>query len=446
LFFWGSPELKKGVARPADELEGGPKNLGPFASAAEALRRAGLTPIPAGGEDGKRPLVTGFTKWKRRLGVNTVRKWVDKHPDANVGVVAGPLSGISVIDIDSVDPMLQQQMVERFGDTPLKTRTPSGGCHLWYQYNGEASADFTQYVPVQLKAAGGSVVVPPSVRPSGDYAGRSYEFVEGSLADLVRLTPLRTGSVDRGPAAPNPIRLRAVKEGHRNNSLFRHLLYHAPYCDDVEALLDVATTFGLHDCDPSLPNAEIVKTVCSVWRMHDEGRLWAKGSEPRVVIQKTVIDVLSGDALKFYLTLQLTHFDRPDFALSPKAMAKAEVILGWSHQRYRTARDELLEKRQMKMIHKGGSRPGDPSLFAFSSPPAVMGTKSVPNITIHPPPADFVIVPLLKRAPRDVLVVGDARQLDLFEYLGEPPTRRVIDVQRFGELVRDVRRAKGLTQ
>jgi Bifunctional DNA primase/polymerase, N-terminal len=384
--FWGSPELKKGVTRPADELEGGPKNLGPFASAAEALRRAGLTPIPVGGEDGKRPLLTGFTKWKRRLGVNTVRKWVDKHPDANVGVVTGPLSGISVIDIDSVDPMLQQQMVERFGDTPLKTRTPSGGCHLWYQYNGEASADFTQYVPVQLKAAGGFVVVPPSVRPTGPHAGRLYEFVEGTLADLVRLPLLKPEGIDRvALMATSPTRLRAVKEGRRNSSLFRHLLDHAPYCDDMEALLDVGMTFGLHDCDPSLPIAEIVKTVCSVWRMCEEGRLWAKGSEPRVIVLGTVIDALSGDALKFYLKLQLSHFDRSQFALAPKAMAEAQVIPGWSHHKYRAVRDELLDERCLRMVHKGGSRPGDPSLFAFYSPPTVMGTKSVRNITKHPP-------------------------------------------------------------
>ena len=74
-------------------------------------------------------------------------------------------------------------MIERFGDTPLKTRTPSGGCHLWYRHNGEPGG-LSPHIPVQLKAAGGFVVVPPSVRPSGPHADRLYEFVEGTMAIL----------------------------------------------------------------------------------------------------------------------------------------------------------------------------------------------------------------------------------------------------------------------
>jgi DNA-binding XRE family transcriptional regulator len=429
------------------EFENRPKGLGSFARSAETLWRAGLAPIPVGGDDGKKPLVTSFTKWKRRPGPSTIRKWIDKYPDANVGIVTGPLSGISVVDIDSVDSMLQHQIVERFGDTPLKTRTPSGGCHLWYRYNGEASADFSPDIPVQLKAAGGFVVVPPSVRPSGLHGGRSYEFGEGTLADLSRVPPLRKAGFQRvAVTATYLTRLRAVKEGHRNNSLFRHLKEHAPYCDQWADLLDVGMTFGQHDCDPPMPTVEIVKTVNSVWTMHQGGRLWAKGVEPRVVVTRTVIDALTGDALKLYLTLQLSHFDRREFALAPKAMAAAQVIQGWSHQRYRAVREALLNKRYLKTVQQGGRHPGDPSLFAFSSQPVVMGTDLVPNITRHPPPSGFADIPVLKRERPLVVAVGDARQLDLFEYLGEPPTRRVIDAQKFGSLVREARRTKGLTQ
>jgi DNA-binding XRE family transcriptional regulator len=440
-------------ARRRNDPENSQKDLGAFPRAAEALWGAGLAVIPVGGDDGKKPLVTSFTKWRRRPGLNTIRKWIEKSPDANVGVVTGPLSGVTVVDIDSVDPPLQQQIVERCGNTPLKTRTPSGGRHLWYRYNGEASADLTPDVPVQVKAAGGFVVVAPSMRPNGPHAGRLYEFVEGTLADLEHLPTLRAGSIDRvATASTNPMRLRAVTEGRRNNSLFRHLLSHAPYCDDVEALLDVGMTFGLHDCDPSLPSAEIIKTCRSVWRMREEGRLWAKGAEPRVVVPKTVIDVLSGDALKFYLMLQLSHFNRRQFAAAPKAMAGAKLIPGWSHHKYRAAREEILAEGYLKITHKGGSRSGDPSLFAFSTPTMVMGTNLVPNINKHPPPSpdaphsDLLDVIIQQREQPVVLSVGDMRQLDLFGYFGEPLTRRVIDVQKFGELVRKARRTKGLTQ
>jgi DNA-binding XRE family transcriptional regulator len=433
-----------------NEPENGAKDLGPFARTAETLWCFGLAPIPVGGEDGKKPLVTSFTKWKRRPGLNTIRKWVDKHPDANVGIVTGPLSGISVVDIDSAVPMVQQQMVERFGDTPLKTQTPSGGCHLWYRYDGEGSSNFSPHMPVQLKAAGGFIVVPPSVRRSGPHAGSSYEFIGGTLADLAQLPRLKPQSSDRvAVTATNPTRLRAVKEGWRNNSLFRHLKDHALYCDDREALLDVGMTFGQHDCEPCLPSAEIIKTVNSIWKMKEEGRLWAKGAEPRVVVSATAIDTLSADTLKLLMKLRLSNFDRPRFVLAPKAMAEANTIPGWSHHKYRAARKELLRESYLKMVHKGGSRPGDPSLFAFSSPPAVMGTNFVPNITRHPPPLPppgFLNTALLQRERPIIVGREELRQLDLFEYLGEPPTRRVVDALKFGALVREVRRTKGLTQ
>ena len=45
-----------------------------------------------------------------------------------------------------------------------------------------------------------------------------------------------------------------------------------------------------------------------------------------------------------------------------------------------------------------------------------------------------------------VVAAADQRQLDLFEYLGEPPLRRVVDVIKFGALVREARRMRGLTQ
>jgi Bifunctional DNA primase/polymerase, N-terminal len=341
-----------------DAIELGP---GAFSQAAEVLWRAGLAGMPVGGNDGKQPLVASFTKWKRRPGLATICKWVDKYPDANVGIVTGPLSGVSVVDIDSADPIVQRAIVERFGDTPLKTRTPSGGLHLWYRHNGEASADLSPDVPVQVKAVGGFVVVPPSVRPAGQYARRPYEFMEGTVADLARLPGLKTGSIDRVSfIATNPSRLRAVKEGWRNNGLFRHLKDHAPHCDDWDALVDVGMTFGQLDCDPILPGAEIIKTVNSVWKLKEEGRLWAKGIEPRVVVLETIINILGADALQLLLKLQLSHFDRRQFAVAPKAMAAAQVIPGWSHQRYRAARAELLEKGCLKLAHKGGNRPETP--------------------------------------------------------------------------------------
>src|ERR1700739_4186891 len=63
---------------------------GPFASNAEILWRAGLTPIPlTGDEDGKPPDVRGFTQWKYPPGIETLRRWSERWPGANIGIVTG---------------------------------------------------------------------------------------------------------------------------------------------------------------------------------------------------------------------------------------------------------------------------------------------------------------------------------------------------------------------
>src|SRR2546425_678030 len=104
-----------------------------FTAAAPSLAAAGLTVLPLGGDDGKVPLIK-WANWKRHPGLAFIRALIKEHPDANIGVVCG-LSGVTVVDIDDLD--LMPLMIERFGDTPLRTNTPSGGVHLWYRNSGE---------------------------------------------------------------------------------------------------------------------------------------------------------------------------------------------------------------------------------------------------------------------------------------------------------------------
>lgn len=237
---------------------------------AAALSAAGLAVLPVGGEDGKKPLV----KWSGRrglLGSDALAKLCNKFPTANIGVITG-ISGVTVVDCDA--PEAVAAMIERCGDTPLKTGTPSGGTHLWYRSSGERCANLRAHgLVVDIKGIGGVVVVPPSVRPSGPYAGRSYEFRSGSWADLGNLPTIRPGglSMAMSTEADPPTRLRAVKLGRRNNMLFRLLLSHARHCDSEDDLQDVAITINA-DYDPPLPAAEVRMTAKSAWRYEQDGK------------------------------------------------------------------------------------------------------------------------------------------------------------------------------
>lgn len=367
--------------------EKGPQE-GPFAKAALDLYRHGLAVIPVGGKDGKKPLVS-WGNWKLPPGHDFLRKLITRLGAANVGVIAH-LSGVTIIDVD--DHALVDAMIQRFGDTPLKIATPSGGAHLWYRHDGERQVIRLEGMKVDVKGVGCFVVVPPSVRPSGPHAGKTYEFLSGSWQDLERLPKVQPGSlpiVDRNTGyGPKPEPLRAVKEGRRNTFLHRLLLHQARACDDFDALWDVARTIN-DDFDSPLADAEVEKTTRSAWDYESTGNNWV-GTEARIIFTESQLNVLkeNPDALTLRAVLQAAHEPRVEpFAVCPKAMARNDVIPGWGRRRYAKARDWLVHRGFLIVVHEGGNGAHDKWLFTLSSPIPEKGAPYGPNINKHPPPA-----------------------------------------------------------
>lgn len=363
---------------------------GPFAVAALALSRRGLAVVPLGGEDGRHPLVHGWSVWKKPPGATFIIKMVAQHPDANIGISCGP-SHVTVIDIDN--PLLLDLMIERFGDTPLKTHTPRGGIHLWYRSSGEGCLHQLREegFAVDIKGISGLIVAPPSIRWDGEYAGRPYEFMpSSSWNDLACLPTIHPDALNaRATAtADNLVRLRAIHEGVRNKMLFAMLLRHARGCDDVEALHDAAQTINA-DFDPPLGDREVLKTVLSAWKYEAGGQNWA-GKEPRVYTLKSEWERLvahpnGGEASFLCQHLRFCHWAHDTFAISPKAMAGAESIPGWTDPRkYRRARDALIELGILEEVHQEGQGAHTPSLFRFVDRTTDKGAQNAPNIIKTP--------------------------------------------------------------
>ena len=317
--------------------------VAPFGDNARLLWELGLCPIPCRGDDGKRPDTYRWGSWKRRPGQSFLADMVQKHPAANIGILTGPLSKVTIVDVD--DPGIVDAMIARFGDTPLVTSTPSGGVHLWYQHNCERSQNLrSDGLEIDIKGQGGFVVVPPSLRPS---TGIPYRFERGSFDDLPTLPTIRPDAIPTAPAA-DVVGLRGIAKGRRNDTIFRRLLREVKHTDDVESLFDVARTINDEHTEEPLSNTEIGRIVESVWRIEATGNNWV-GQEVIIPLTCYEIDLLSPspNALTFWASvLRRHHWDRNrgPFALDCKSMAKTEVIKGWKdHRRYRSAIEDLIK-------------------------------------------------------------------------------------------------------
>jgi Bifunctional DNA primase/polymerase, N-terminal/Primase C terminal 1 (PriCT-1) len=353
---------------------------GPFGDTALHLWQIGLAPIPCGGNDGKTPLVK-WRSWSIRPSESRMREFVKRHAARDIGILT-EFSNVTVVDCDAQG--IDATMIERCGDTPLKIRTPSGGVHLWYRSNGERSRNLRRSHgwPVDIKGLRGFIVVPPSRRRHGPHAGRSYAFIDGTWDNLAQLPQIRAGALTESTRFA-PLRGHGqVREGERNEQLFRMLLREVRHSDNLDALLDDARTIN-ETFLPPLDDTEIVRIVGSVWRFQAEGRNWV-GAEQHIQITRTEMELLgnNANALALYLVLRFSHerFGAP-FGISARAMANHQIIPGWGHSRYRSARNGLLDLGILRQVRTGGRGAGDLPLYEFARLPRPMGPATGPNLT-----------------------------------------------------------------
>jgi hypothetical protein len=310
--------------------------IGAFAQAALELHAAGLFVIPV---DDKEPLVSGRTKMRARPSVDTIARWCERWPDANIGIVCGELSGVVVVDIDdSSDPAILLQVNRRCGDTPLKTRTPSSGWHRFHRWSGEGCANLrSEGLPVDIKGRGGFVVAPPSVRRLGAHAGRPYTVARGSWDDLSCLPTLKPGALKPRPTTTPlddepAILSNLVRHGRRANTLLRDMLREVPRGLTEEEAFEVARALVAdhYEVVPEHPftDEEIRKAVRSALRMEAAGENWV-GHEARVITPNSEHRLLreNPEAYVLYQELKFQHFGlRADFVAMPEAMAMARII------------------------------------------------------------------------------------------------------------------------
>jgi len=315
-------------------------------------------------EDGRKtPAVKGYL----RLGAKYSSQLTLKFGEHDAIGLACHRNKITVLDVDTPDERVLADALDKHGHTPFIVRSGSGNWQAWYRNNGEGRRIRPHpHLPIDI-LGDGYVVAPPSRGRKG-----RYELVQGSLADLDLLPTMLRGKqaandVSRETERTEPTQSvkppkGKLKEGSRNDELWRHCMKIIRGCATVEELMGKAMDHNREAFYEPLPDAEVLKVVASAMAYERDGKNWF-GHGARVVMNHSIVDDLAASEPRAFALLSLLmrhHWARP-FKLT-KAYAAS---IGWAVNTLRDARDVLLKLELIVCIHEGGKGPNDPPEYQF---------------------------------------------------------------------------------
>lgn len=300
----------------------------------------------------KRPAVRGW----QQANTEKSRAWATSPKlgaAEGLGIVMGKPTGIVEVDVDAVGDSWLAMALDRFGETPITIKTASGKSKLWYRHNGEGR-NVRPFVgePIDI-LGGGFTIAPPSRRFD---LGASYTFLSGNLDDIADLPTIPP----RALIGASGRLAETVREGERNDSLWRWCMAEARHCDDVDTLVDAAATWAGSFLE-QLSAKEIERCAVSAWSYESTGRNYLGHKRPQINAGDIVMDDLidQPEAYALYMLLRRWHSNRPSFAIAPTAMSAAGNP-PWHRSRIERARDVLLERGRLEELSAPmrGRRPG----------------------------------------------------------------------------------------
>lgn len=219
----------------------------------------------------KRPLTpNGFKNATTDPG--QVHEWWDRWPTANVAIATG--DGLAVIDVDprngGHETLAAFVAIDHEGEAldTAEVATGGNGRHLYFR----APAGLSGRVlgpGLDLKAAGGYVVAPPSLHATGrQYVWHPARPLDTPLAELPEWALDTTGRLNGTTPAEEWVKLATAgaAPGERNNATARlagHLLSRGV---DAHVTLELLVGWDAARNRPPLGETEVTKTVTSIVR------------------------------------------------------------------------------------------------------------------------------------------------------------------------------------
>ncbi len=230
----------------------------------------------------KKPLIN-WKKYQKQLPTEEeLETWWKTWPKANVAIVTGELSGLAVIDADSLTGC--NWVTDNVEKTTVYAKTSEGRFHSYFKYPDDIEIkNAVRIAPdVDIRGEGGYVVAPPSIHATG----HKYEWVltEGSWSwsGLTTYTPVKEKNkkilntrqgdkkgnlnINLGMTKASPINV-GVGKGSRNNTLARLSGQWFARDLDFEESFCLAENWNLKN-NPPLSDKELLITMRSIFKTH----------------------------------------------------------------------------------------------------------------------------------------------------------------------------------
>jgi len=335
---------------------------GSFAAYSLTFHNLGIPTVPCGKHDGKRPLIK-WTQFQSYLPTRAqLQLWAAQFPEANIGIITGKLSNLTVLDCD--DPNISLEELERkFSPSRFVVRSPRGGLHAYYSHSNEGNSQGL-YPSIDIRGQGGLIIGPFSIKREEN---ARYEIIKGTFSDLKCLSPIQNlGSYQNTKNEKSNILKKGerVETGNRNNTPFLAVKEAAFTAQSYNDLQTFAYKLNQEAMELPLPIHEVLATVNQVWQYKLQSRLIPKGTSFYHLSTNELEDLSNEpNALVLYQLLKKKHANiRKEFFI---AQDKVAQLLGWNDRRCVSKAIQVLLTRKKITLIKRGNGQGSPHIYAF---------------------------------------------------------------------------------
>lgn len=245
--------------------------------AALDLARKGYSVFPVTPSQKSPPLVQWRPLQERVASETEIFEWWTEHPNANIGVVCGKISGITVIDIDPKHGG-QETFDTHLKDVLPRTRThktPSGGKHYLFRYNADLlqSQNKANHRGIDIRNDGGYIIAPPS-----SVNDVSYSVIDDSepvelyaVPDIFQKANVPIAIVPNTETWVTEALENGVEESRRNELAAKLAGYYHKHGIPKDIILATLTPYA-ERCTPQMDLEELRRTIDSVTRYERASR------------------------------------------------------------------------------------------------------------------------------------------------------------------------------